>query len=119
MTDGLPQLPAVAIWALWLVSVFLAVMTIFAMREFLSWGMGMTLSEADYTRNYATNDLINMVTQCGTVILGMLALSVIIYTGDAVFRSAKHPRTVRTLFLVLGVELSIVVPAAIIFWIGL
>lgn len=117
LMDGLPQLPAVVVWVLWLLSVFLAVMTIFAMREFLVWGMGLTMTEADYTRNYATVDLINMVTQCGTIIMGMLAMAVIIFTGDSVFRDARHPRTVRNLFLVLGAELSIVIPAAVIFWI--
>lgn len=109
---------AAASYALWLISVVMAVMCIFALREVIIWGLATALTRPDMIladRMQAAN-MVNLASQCGIIILGIVALGVILYTSEKVFRGAGQTQLMNRLVLLIVVESIIVLPVALIFW---
>jgi hypothetical protein len=96
--------------ALWLVSILLTCMTIFAIREIVVWGFALTLTDPKAPA------IINVVQQWLMIVLGIVALGVILYTGELFFDHAGQPRLMRTFGRIIVVEFLIVLPVGLLFW---
>ena len=100
----------------WLVSTVLTLTSVFALREILIWAIGLAVYDPNAISDQQAKALINLSNQCGTIVIGMIALGVILFTGELVFTKASQPRTLRTLLRLIAVEAVLVVPIALIFW---
>jgi hypothetical protein len=101
---------------LWMFSMFLTVMSVFAFRELFLWGMSVILASPDRATQLRTANLIDFSHQCTMLIVGMAALAVMIGVSEYFFRHLREARTVRILFLIAAIEAAIVLPTWFLFW---
>jgi hypothetical protein len=111
------KIPAILLTGiLWLISASLALMSIFAIREVLIWGLGAILAPSDTaSRNHAA-DIINLTHHCTVIFLGLVSMVVVVASSEIAIRKPGQPRTLRILALISLVEGVIVVPVALLFW---
>ncbi|MFN8374504.1 MAG: hypothetical protein U0694_16705 [Anaerolineae bacterium] len=102
--------------ALWVVSVFLAGMAVFALREVLIWGVALVLAGPDRLSQLRAENMVTLANNCGVAIFGVLALAAIISISEYFFHHADKPRTLRMLLYLVAVECAIVLPVWAIFW---
>jgi hypothetical protein len=102
--------------ALWLVSVLLTIISIFAIRELILWGLGFLLIDPQAAHNYQATEVINLAHQCLMMVLGIGALGLVIYISESFFAQAGQPRLIRTLSRVIAVEFGLVLLVALLFW---
>jgi hypothetical protein len=101
---------------LWLVSIALTVMCIFAVRELLLWSVALLLAPPDREAQLRTANMLNLVHQCGMIILGVIDLGFIVGITEYFFRHMREPRALRLLALVVAIECAIVIPVWWLFW---
>src|SRR5690348_4475650 len=89
---------------LWLVSVLLTIISIFAIREIILWGLAFILIDPHAAHNYKAAGVINLAHQCLMMVLGVAALGLIIYTSEQFFAHAGQPRLMRILGRIIAVE---------------
>ncbi|MBZ0290548.1 MAG: hypothetical protein K8I30_23190 [Anaerolineae bacterium] len=102
--------------ALWLVAVLLTIISIFAIREIILWGLGFLLIDPQAAHNYQAVEVINLAHQCLMMVLGIAALGLVIYVSESFFAHAGQPRLLRTLGRIVAVEFGIVLLVALLFW---
>jgi len=103
---------------LWLVSLALTALSPFALRDLLIWGLALVIPQPDQLTRLRTAQAINLASQCGIVLLGVLALVVMVFSTEYFFHQAGQPRLLRRLAGIIAVECLIVVPVAWFFWRG-
>jgi hypothetical protein len=101
---------------LWLVSAFLALAAIFALRDLLLWLLANLLIKPDAKSNYDVNRFIDVANDCGALIFGVLCLGVIVVSSEYVFHHLGQARLNRILTILIVVECVIVLPVAWFFW---
>src|SRR4051812_17225787 len=101
---------------LWLISAFLALAAIFALREILLWLLANWLIKPDAKSNADAIHFIDVANDCGAIIFGMVCLGAIIVSSEYVFKYLGQPRLMRILAGLIAVESVIVLPVALIFW---
>jgi hypothetical protein len=101
---------------LWMFSMFLTVMSVFAFRELFLWGMSILLASPDRATQMRGANLIDLSHQCTMIIVGMAALGVMIGVSEYFFRHLREARTTRILFLITAIEAAIVFPVWLFFW---
>lgn len=102
--------------ALWLVSVLLTIVSIFAIREIILWGLGVALVDPQADHNFQATEVINLVHQCMMMVLGIAALGAVIYLSESFFSHAGQPQLIRRLGRIIAVELGLVLLVALLFW---
>ena len=101
---------------LWVVSVILALLAIFAVREVVIWALATALTGDDQASRLQAAHFVNLGQDCAIVALGLIGLIAIIYSGDYFFHHMGEARLLRRLLVIIAVECVIVVPVALIFW---
>ncbi len=101
---------------LWLISIALTVMCIFAMRELLIWGVGVLLASPDRGDQLRAANALDLANQCGMIGFGVIDLAVIIGISGYFFGHMRQARTLRILALVVAIECAIVIPVWWLFW---
>jgi hypothetical protein len=102
--------------ALWLVSVALGGLAVFALRAVLMWGMAFLIPQPDTASRLETANVINFVQMCGSVVFGLAFLAVILYISERFFRDAGNPRLTRALVRLIVIEGVIVLPVWLLLW---
>jgi hypothetical protein len=102
--------------ALWLVSIVLGGLAVFALRAVLLWGMALVIPVTDVASQLEATKVINLSGMCGSVVFGLVFLGIIIYISERFFRDAGKPGFMRTLITLLIVECAIVLPVWWLFW---
>lgn len=102
--------------ALWLASVVLGGLTVFAARVILIWAMALLIPQPTTKARLETTNVINLAQQCGTVVFGLILLGIIVYTSERFFREAGNPRLLRMLARIIAVECLIVLPVWWLVW---
>ncbi len=107
-------------WAavLWLISVVLAALSPFALRDVLIWALALAIPQPDQYNRLRAAQTINVASQCGTVIFGIIAVVVMVFSTEYFFHHAGQPRLLRRLGRIIAVECLIVIPVAYFFWRG-
>src|SRR5262245_58516613 len=82
---------------LWLISVGLALMMPFALRELLVWGLALAIPQPDTLARLQAASAINYVQDCGIIIFAVIGFVIAVYTSERVFRHLGDSRLVRTL----------------------
>ncbi len=100
----------------WLVSVALAALSPFALRDVLVWAMALVIPQPDQYSRLRTAQSINVASQCGTAIFGVLAVVVMVFCTEAFFHHAGQPRLLRRLAWVIAAECLLIIPVALFFW---
>lgn len=103
--------------ALWLLSVFLMFLTIFALREAFLWGLAEILVWRRPDHPHQSAAIINAAHHCFVILLGLVSIVVVIGGSEFAFRRAGKPGSLRVLLLIIAVECAIVLPVALAFWI--
>ena len=101
---------------LWLASAFLALASIFALRDILVWLLTNLLIKPNANSNYDAIRSIDVANDCGAIIFGILGLGVIIVSSEYFFRHAGQPRLIRILAGLIALECGIVLPVALLYW---
>ncbi len=101
---------------LWLVSAFLGLASILALREILLFVLSKLLINPDANSNADAVHTIYVANDCGSLIFGILCLGVIVVTSDYVFKHLGQPRLIRLLAGLVAVECVLVLPVALLFW---
>jgi hypothetical protein len=101
---------------LWLVAVVLAALSPFALRDVLMWGMALVIPQPDQFTRLRTAQTINVASQCGIVIFGIIAVVVMVFCTEYFFHNMGQPRFARRLGRIIAVECLIVIPVALFFW---
>lgn len=102
--------------ALWVASIILVVLGIFALREVLIWGVALVLSAPDRLSQLRAENMVTLSQQCGVVVFGVVALGAIIAISEYFFRNFGKPRLLRTLLIILAFEAALVLPVWALFW---
>jgi hypothetical protein len=101
---------------LWLVSVILTVICIFAAREIILLELAILIPQEDTLSRLQAANFINLVHQCTLPILGIIGVVVMILSSELMFNQAGTPRTLRRLTLIIAAECLIVVPVWFFLW---
>jgi hypothetical protein len=101
---------------LWLVTAFLGLASILALREILLFVLAKLLIKPHAISNADAIHTIYVANDCGSLIFGILCLGVIVVTSDYVFKHVGQPRLIRLLAGLIAVECVLVLPVAFIFW---
>lgn len=102
--------------ALWLVSVGLGGLAVFALRAVLIWALALLIPQPDNASRLETANVINFAQMCGSIAFGLAFLAVIIYMSERFFRDAGKPRFTRALVTLIAVECAIVLPVWWLLW---
>jgi hypothetical protein len=106
----------IASGALWLVSVALGGLAVFALRAILMWALALLIPQPDAGSRLETANAINLFQMCGTIAFGVVFVGVIIYVSERFFRDAGKPRFLRTLATIILIEGAIVLPVWWLLW---
>ncbi|MCC6804402.1 MAG: hypothetical protein IT319_16080 [Anaerolineae bacterium] len=101
---------------LWLATVVLSVLLIFALRDMLIWGLGLVIPQPTTKARLETANVISLAQQCGVIVFGLVGLILLIYCTDRLIREAGQPKLLRTLARIIAVEFVLVLPAWWILW---
>ncbi len=104
--------------ALGLIASVLALAAIFALRELVIWGAALLLSGVDSLSKSQNAGLIDIVNNCGSMILGLLAITAIIVGGEYIGKHVGERRLLRLLGIAIAVECAIILPVGYFFWRG-
>ena len=102
--------------ALWLISSFLGLASILALRELLLVVLSKLLIDPDAISNADAVHTIFVANDCGSLIFGILCVGIIAITTDYVFKHVGQPRLIRLLAGLIAAECVLVLPVALIFW---
>lgn len=101
---------------LWLASVVLGLLGIFALRDLLVWGLALIIPQPTTKVRLETANLISLAQQCGVVVFGVIGLVLLVYCTERLIRDAGKPNLLRLLARIVAVEFVIVLPAWWILW---
>ncbi len=101
---------------LWLVSAFLALASILALRELLLLVLSKLLIDPNANSNADAVHTIFVANDCGSLIFGILCVGMIAVITDYVFKHVGQPRLIRLLAGLIIAECVLVLPVALIFW---
>jgi hypothetical protein len=101
---------------LWLVSVVLAMLCLFAARELLILGLGLLFTGADRLTQMRGANLLNTSHHCLIMILAVVDVTVLMAITEYFFRYMGQPRLLRAQLVIIALECAMVVPAWWMFW---
>lgn len=102
--------------ALWLSASVLALAAIFALRELVIWGAALLFGSINSLTRAQAAGLVDIVNNCGTMFLGLAAITAIIVGGEYSGKHLGERRLLRLLGVVIVVECAIVLPVGYFFW---
>jgi hypothetical protein len=101
---------------LWLVSLVLAGLCFFAVRDVFIWGLALILTGPDRLSQLRAENYVTLAHNCAMIIVGVVDLGVIIFITEYFFRHTGQPRLLRFLAWTLAIEGAILLPVALLFW---
>ncbi len=101
---------------LWLLTLVLGLLTIFALRELVIWGAAILFSGVDSLSKSQAAGLINIANYCSVAILGIMVLGAVIVSGEYVGKHIGERRLLRLLTIMIAVECAIILPVGFFFW---
>jgi hypothetical protein len=101
---------------LWLVSIILTIVSIFAAREIILLELAVLIPQEDTLSRLQASNFINLVHQCTLPILGLIGVTVMIISSELMFNRVGEPSALRRLALIIAAESLIVVPVWIFLW---
>lgn len=105
----------VIVTLLWLLASGLSFMCVFALIDLIVWGVAYLFTDPNSSTNFQVAGAINLVQQCSAIILGMIAMVMILVTGEYVFGKFR-PNAMRNLVVIIAVECVIILPIGLLFW---
>lgn len=101
---------------LWLLSIILTIVSIFAIREIVLLELAVLLPNEDTLSRLQASNVINLVHQCTLPILGVIGVVVMVICTEFLFNHAGKPRALRNLARIIAAESVIVLPVWLFLW---
>src|SRR5690606_17228464 len=100
----------------WLLTIVLTVTAIFAAREIILLELAILIPQEDILSRLQAANFINLVHNCTLPVLGIVGVSVMIFSSELMFNRAGEPRTLRRLAIIIAAECLIVLPVWLFLW---